>query len=347
MEIKKASRKKSKIKLGLSAPSGFGKTYSALLLGKGLVGSYEKIVVIDTENESASLYSHLGEYSVLPLQAPYTPERYMQAIDTCIKAGFDLIIIDSITHEWNGKGGCLEIVESLGGKYQDWAKVTPRHSAFIDKIIQSDVHIITTVRNKQDYEMNKDQNGKVKVEKVGMRQETRDGFEYELTISLDIINDKHLTKAGKDRTGLFMNKPEFVISEETGKQILDWCESGAEISLEQKVRGVYKSFTKIKSDVVSEKISSTISWIVKEDVDKMRALKALEAYWIELREPIVKSGLSAQYDKGINLIKEAQYKLLPDSERGKAIHAINSVDELLDKREKVEQIMKEHNEGLQ
>lgn len=226
MEIKKASRKKVKIKLGLSAPSGFGKTYSALLLGKGLVGSFEKIVVIDTENESASLYSHLGEYSVLPLQAPYTPERYIQAIDTCIKAGFELIIIDSITHEWNGKGGCLEILESLGGKYQDWAKVTPRHSAFIDKIIQSDVHIITTVRNKQDYEMNKDQNGKVKVEKVGMRQETRDGFEYELTISLDIINDKHLAKAGKDRTGLFMNKPEFVISEDTGKQILAWCESG-------------------------------------------------------------------------------------------------------------------------
>lgn len=176
MEIKKASRKKAKIKLGLSAPSGFGKTYSALLLGKGLVGSYEKIVVIDTENESASLYSHLGDYSVLPLSAPYTPERYIQAIDSCIKAGFELIIIDSITHEWNGKGGCLEIVEALGGRYQDWAKVTPRHSAFIDKIIQSDIHIITTVRNKQDYEMNKDQNGKVKVEKVGMRQETRDGY---------------------------------------------------------------------------------------------------------------------------------------------------------------------------
>lgn len=226
MEIKKASRKKAKIKLGLSAPSGFGKTYSALLLGKGLVGSYEKIVVIDTENESASLYSHLGDYSVLPLSAPYTPERYIQAIDSCIKAGFELIIIDSITHEWNGKGGCLEIVEALGGRYQDWAKVTPRHSAFIDKIIQSDIHIITTVRNKQDYEMNKDQNGKVKVEKVGMRQETRDGYEYELTVSLDIINDKHLTKAGKDRTGLFMNKPEFIITEEIGKTIIEWCNSG-------------------------------------------------------------------------------------------------------------------------
>ena len=231
MEIKKASRKKTKLKLGISAPSGFGKTYSALLLGKGLVGSYDKICVIDTENESASLYSDLGDYSILPLNAPYSPERYIQAIDAAINAGFKLIIIDSITHEWNGKGGCLEIVESLGGKYQDWAKVTPRHTAFIEKIIQSNVHIITTVRNKQDYEMTKDSSGKLKVEKVGMKQETRDGFEYELTVSLDIINDKHLVKAGKDRTGLFMNKPEFVITEETGKQILDWCEKG---------EGIYK-----------------------------------------------------------------------------------------------------------
>ena len=245
MEIKKASRKKVKIKLGLSAPSGFGKTYSALLLGKGLVGSYEKIVVIDTENESASLYSHLGDYSTLPLNAPYTPERYIQAIDACIKAGFELIIIDSITHEWNGKGGCLEIVESLGGKYQDWAKVTPRHSAFIDKIIQSDIHIITTVRNKQDYDMTKEQNGKVKVEKVGMKQETREGFEYELTISLDIINDKHLCKAGKDRTGLFMNAPEFVITEETGKKILEWCESG-EVVDTKKLPEIKAKFEKSK-----------------------------------------------------------------------------------------------------
>lgn len=253
MEIKKASRKKAKIKLGLSAPSGFGKTYSALLLGKGLVGSYEKIVVIDTENESASLYSHLGDYSVLPLSAPYTPERYIQAIDSCIKAGFELIIIDSITHEWNGKGGCLEIVEALGGRYQDWAKVTPRHSAFIDKIIQSDIHIITTVRNKQDYEMNKDQNGKVKVEKVGMRQETRDGYEYELTVSLDIINDKHLTKAGKDRTGLFMNKPEFIITEEIGKTIIEWCNSGIVETKEDPTKqlpGLQKRYESAKDKLV-------------------------------------------------------------------------------------------------
>jgi hypothetical protein len=183
--------------------------------------------VIDTENDSASLYSHLGEFNTLSLTAPYAPERYIEAINTCVSAKMEVIIIDSITHEWDGKGGCLEIVESLGGKYQDWAKVTPRHQAFIDAIIQSSCHIITTVRRKQDYEMTKDSSGKVKVEKGGLREITREGFEYELTINLE-MDLKHNATASKDRTGLFMGKPAFVPTEKTGELIREWCEQGEE-----------------------------------------------------------------------------------------------------------------------
>ena len=127
MQLTKATRKKAKIRLGLSAVSGAGKTYSGLLIAKGICGDWNKIAVIDSENNSADLYAHLGEYNVLPIAAPFAPEKYVEAIKACEKAGMEVIIIDSITHEWDGKGGCLEIVESLGGKYQDWAKVTPRH----------------------------------------------------------------------------------------------------------------------------------------------------------------------------------------------------------------------------
>jgi hypothetical protein len=225
MELRKASRKKAKIRLGLSGASGFGKTYSALLVAKGICGDWSKIAVIDTENGSASLYSHLGEYNTLELTSPYSPERYIQAITACIGAGMEVIIIDSITHEWDGKGGCLEIVESLGGKYQDWAKVTPRHQAFINAITQSPVHMVTTVRRKQDYDLVKDGN-RLKVEKAGTKEITREGFEYELTLNLELVNDKHLAKASKDRTGLFMGKPEFIVSEKTGEQIKRWCEEG-------------------------------------------------------------------------------------------------------------------------
>ena len=226
MQLRKATRKKAKIRLGLSAVSGGGKTYSAILVAKGLCGDLSKVAVIDTENGSADLYAHLGDYNVLPLTAPFSPERYIEAIRACEKAGMEVIIVDSISHEWDGKGGCLEIVESLGGKYQDWAKVTPRHQAFLEAILHSPCHVITTVRRKQDYEMIKDGN-KIKVEKGGLKEISREGFEYELTINLE-MDTNHNATASKDRTNLFMGKPPFVPSEKTGEIIAQWCEQGEE-----------------------------------------------------------------------------------------------------------------------
>lgn len=235
MQLRKATRSKAKIRLGLSAVSGAGKTYSALLIASG-IAAWDKICVIDTENGSADLYEHLGEYNVITLSAPYEPERYIQAIKAAEDAGMEVIVIDSVSHEWDGKGGCLEIQEKLGGKYQDWAKVTPRHQAFIDAILQSKCHVITTVRRKQDYAMVTDGN-KTKVEKNGLKEVTREGFEYELTANLE-INTNHLATASKDRTGLFANKPPFTPSASTGKMILDWCESG--VSIEEAVDNAIK-----------------------------------------------------------------------------------------------------------
>lgn len=232
MKLQRAKRQQVKLRMGLSGASGFGKTYSALLLAYGMTNDWTKIAVIDTENSSASLYANLGEYNVLPLSAPYSPERYVEAIKACESAGMEVIIIDSITHEWEGVGGCLQIVESLGGKYQDWGKVTPRHQAFVNAILQSSCHMITTVRRKQDYDMVKSDNGRLSVTKVGTKEVTRDGYEYELTINFEFLNDKHMVKASKDRTSLFMGKPEFVITSETGKQILNWCNAGVDTSEE-------------------------------------------------------------------------------------------------------------------
>lgn len=230
MKLQIAQRKQVKLRIGLSGASGFGKTYSALLLAYGITNDWSKIAIIDTENGSASLYSHLGGYNVLTLSEPYTPERYIQAIETCELSNIEVVIIDSISHEWNGKGGCLEIHESLGGRFSDWAKVSPRHQSFIDKILNSTCHVITTVRRKVDYSMDSDSNGKSKVIKHGTKEITREGFEYELTANFELINDKHLVKASKDRTGLFMDEPEFIINSSTGKKLIEWCNSG--ISLE-------------------------------------------------------------------------------------------------------------------
>jgi hypothetical protein len=229
MQLKQSEKKQVKLRLGLSGASGFGKTTSALLIAYGMTGDWSKIAVIDTENSSASLYSDLGDFNVLDLSAPYSPERYIQAIELCEKSNISVIIIDSASHEWNGSGGCLDIHEKLGGRFQDWANVTPRHQAFIDKILQSQCHIITTTRRKMDYSLDVGSNGKTQVVKHGTKEITRDGFEYELTVNFELINENHLAKVSKDRTSLFANKPEFVITVETGKKILEWCNSGTNL----------------------------------------------------------------------------------------------------------------------
>jgi len=229
MELKQAQRKQVKIKLGIQGPSGSGKTYSSLLLANGLVTDWSKIAVIDTENNSSHLYSHLGDYKVLSLSAPFAPERYIQAIETCEKAGMEVIIIDSISQEWEGTGGILEIHNKMtGNSFTNWHKVTPRHNAFIQKMLQSPAHIIATIRSKQDYVLS-DKNGKMVPEKVGLKGITRDGVDYELTMVFD-IDIKHFSTVSKDRTGLYVDKPAFLISQATGKRIKNWCNQGISIN---------------------------------------------------------------------------------------------------------------------
>lgn len=229
MKLKQAQRSQVKLRIGLSGPSGYGKTMSALLLAFGITQDWRKIAVVDTENNSASLYSHLGGFNVLSMEEPFSPQRYIEAIRTCENAGMEVIIVDSISHEWSGKGGCLEMHEKLGGRFQDWARVTPEHNSFIDALLKSKTHVITTARRKVDYSLDRDMNGKTKVMKLGTKEITREGYEYELTVNFELINENHLVKASKDRTGLFMDKPEFVINQATGKKLKAWCSEGLSV----------------------------------------------------------------------------------------------------------------------
>jgi hypothetical protein len=225
MQIRKSERKKAKIKLALQGSAGSGKTYSALLLAKGLIGGdFSKIAIIDTENGSADLYAHLGNYNVVSMQPPFSPERYIEAIDLCVNSGMEVIIIDSISHCWDY---LLDIHSNMpGNSFTNWSKITPRQNAFINKILQSNVHVISTMRVKQDYVLNQ-KNGKMIPEKVGLKAIQRNDLDYEFTIVFD-IDIIHNAKATKDRTGLFIDKPEFVINESVGKKIRKWCEPDTE-----------------------------------------------------------------------------------------------------------------------
>lgn len=231
MELKTSQRKSAKIRLSLQGPPGSGKSLSSLKIAQGLIGDLTKVCVVDSERGSANLYAHLGPYYVLDLDEPFTPEKYIEAIKLCENSGIECLILDSISHEWTGKGGILEIHEKttsamrVPNSFTAWASVTPRHQAFIDAILQSKCHVITTIRTKTEYIIS-ERNGKNVPQKVGMAAVQRDGFEYEVSISLD-IDDEHMALSSKDRTGLFSDKGKFRITTDTGKLIRDWCNSGA------------------------------------------------------------------------------------------------------------------------
>lgn len=157
-----------------------------------------------------------------------------------------------------------------GNSFTNWNKVTPRHNAFVQKILQSNCHVISTIRTKQDYVLT-DKNGKMVPEKVGLKGITRDGLDYEFTILFD-VNIKHMASASKDRTGLFQDQPEEVITPDHGRKILDWCNSGislSEIKIQvnsadtvDKLRELLKNYPEFRSEL------EPLAFLRKEELNR-------------------------------------------------------------------------------
>lgn len=245
IQIKKAQRSLAKLKIGISGPSGSGKTLSSLLLGYGLVKAshpelsedalWEKLCVIDTENESGSLYvgkqiagTTVGEYLTINLDAPYSAARYLEAIDLAEQAGVEFLVIDSLSHAWTGEGGLLDVQGNVakrsGNSYTAWREVTPLHNKLVDRILQCPMHVAVTLRTKTEYVIEENQNGKKTPRKIGMAPVFREGVEYEFTIFFE-LDQNHAAAATKDRTGLFDGQY-FLIVPDTGVKIREWL-SGA------------------------------------------------------------------------------------------------------------------------
>lgn len=227
MQLKPAKRDSAKLRIGLFGVSGTGKTFSALKLAQGLVDDMSKVAVIDTEFGSASLYhDSFPGYLTLDMDPAtggdgFSPEKYIHCIKTCEDAGMEVIIIDSISHEWEGAGGCLDIQNKLGGKYQDWREVTPRHQKFIDTMLACPAHIIACGRMKHDYSMERNAAGKMVVERIGTKIVTREGLDYELTIAFS-LDHRHMATVEKDRTNMFDGLPLIKLSEKTGEVLRLW-----------------------------------------------------------------------------------------------------------------------------
>lgn len=246
IQIRKASRKRAKLRLGISAPSGAGKTMGALLLAYGITGNWDKVGMIDTEEGSGELYVgvekhgvEIGEFQYIRISKDFSPVHYVDAVKAFENAGAEVIIIDSLTHAWAGTEGLLDkqgkVAAKSGNSYTAWRDVTPQHNALVNSMLQSKCHIIATMRSKVEYAMQDGDNGKKKVVKMGMAPIQREGMEYEFTAFFE-VDSNSIASPSKDRTDLFstlnaagqLDKRNFVITPSIGEELLGWLNKGGE-----------------------------------------------------------------------------------------------------------------------
>lgn len=231
MEFKKATKTQSRLRLSIAGPAGSGKTYTALRLAS-LLGA--RVAVIDTERGSASKYADVFGFDVIELDGDYHPNHYIQAMRAAEKGGYDVLVIDSTTHEWNGKNGILELHEAAVARqktknsYTAWAEVTPIHNQFIDAILQSRCHIIATVRSKTEYVQEKNDRGYTEIRKVGMASIQRDGMDYEYDITLD-MDVAHNGVIGKTRCAALDGKCFPFPGEDLAEILKAWLSDGAPV----------------------------------------------------------------------------------------------------------------------
>lgn len=249
--IVKAKRQKIKVPILVMGASGSGKTLGSLLVAKGMmermypdasdVEQWDKVGVIDTEHKRTNLYVdtehdgvRIGEFPKVDLTAPFDSANYLDAFASLKKYGCQVIVVDGISNAWSGEGGVLQQVDNgkssgIGG----WKDVAPEQRSFLKLLTDQDVHVIATVRSKQGVEVTTDDNGKVQVEKVGLKIEQKDSLEYEFAIAFQVY-ENHVAQPTKDNSSIFTH-PE-MLSRETGQKIYDWAEKGVDVQAQEKER---------------------------------------------------------------------------------------------------------------
>ena len=213
MAFQKAVKTSAKLRLAIAGPSGSGKTYTSLAIATALGGP---IAYVDTEHGSASKYADVFAFDVMEMEPPFHPRRFAEAIKEAAAGGYKVVVIDSVTHAWNGTGGMLDIVEDAAKRMKNpnsfaaWKEATPIQNALIDSIVSAPIHVIATMRSKQEYVLQDDGRGRQAPKKVGMAPQQRDGFEYEFDVFLDmdIDNNAIVSKTRcPELTGRVFNKP--------------------------------------------------------------------------------------------------------------------------------------------
>ena len=225
-QSRKAQKRQLALKILCSGSSGSGKTKSALRLATGIVGKTGgSIYLINTEGDRGEMYANEFDYQIIDLPEPRSPENYMEAIKFCMNEGASVIIIDSLSHEWNYLNE--QVNNMQGNSFNNWGRQKPRHRKLVDFIVEAKVHIIATGRGKDEYVMEVNDKGKSTPKKIGVGIQQEKDTEYEYMVTFNIAQDTHVATCMKDNTGLFNNKFD-VLTEKDGEALYDWANSGVE-----------------------------------------------------------------------------------------------------------------------
>lgn len=292
--IHKAQRKRAKLRIGISGPAGSGKTLSSLLIASGIS---KKICMIDTESGRGELYGDDFDYDIIPLNAPYSPEKYIEAINLAQSSNYDVLIIDSLSHAWAGDGGILSIVDKSGNDSftKGWRAATPKQNALVDAIIASKVHVIATMRTKIDYVVEQNSKGKMEPKKIGTTVIQRDNLEYEFTLYMSISNDGHVAHVTKDNTRLF-DQEYLTPTQNMGEKLIEWLMTGKD---EEEI------FIEYMKDY-SSKIKTINSIDVLKDVYQEALLEARRLKKPEMEKEIIAIKDARKLEIQQNLHPEAQ-----------------------------------------
>lgn len=248
MQVKRAKRQKVKAAIAYIGASGSGKTLSMLVTAFGMmkekypdieeVDLWEKIGVVDTEHERATLYAdmtikdnRIGSFLHINLSAPFSAERYEQAIQALKQEGAEVVIIDSLSHAWENEGGFLDQQQRHGGNFQAWNKVKPAMQQFVKSLTENDVHILASMRTKQDYQVEESNTGKLTVRKMGLKPIQKDDLEYEFMIVFQ-LDQNHQATATKDNSTMFEGELN-VITAEYGQKLYKWLEEGVDVKAQE------------------------------------------------------------------------------------------------------------------
>ncbi|PEL15564.1 hypothetical protein COL52_01215 [Bacillus toyonensis] len=251
-QVTEAKREKMKAVIGFIGCSGSGKTGSALLSAFGMMQEaypdlseeelWKKLGVIDTEHERSKLHVGLvygevkiGSFLHINFTPPYTTERYNVAVGVMKNAGAEVIIIDSLSHNWQGEGGIVETHGNMSGNsFQNWGKLASETTSLIKTLTQNDVHILATLRTKTEYVVESDANGKMAPRKVGTKPVQKDEMEYEFMLNF-VIDIDHVADTSKDNTQMFEGRPQ-KITAEVGRKLYQWLELGIDVRAEEESR---------------------------------------------------------------------------------------------------------------